>query len=117
MINKDQLVHACQSVIRNLLILADKGCFLDRTEFHNSCEKESFIPLLKEKFKDVKYDLLYVDKSTDIFKPKISEYFENAMDRHANTVMMEDFGLQNNALYLGINIVLLIINEVYTNNL
>jgi len=117
MINGDQLVHACQSVIKHLLILTDKGHFLERTEFHDGCEKESFIPLIKEKFKDEKFELLYLDKSTNTYKPEISEYFEDAMDRHANTVIMEDFGLRSNALYLGVNIVLLIIDEAYSNNL
>ena len=113
MLNQVQLIHACQSVIRQLSILVDKGYYLDKNEFFHGCEKEGFISLLKNKFKEEKLSFLYVDPSLGTFSSNISEYFEAAMSRHAKTVTMVNFGLRSNALLMGINVVLFIIDDVY----
>lgn len=57
-------------------------------------------------------NLYYLNKSSPLFDAEIKDYVNNAFGRYANVVVMEDFGLKDNALLLGINISLSILKEL-----
>ena len=108
---KVQLIHACQSVIRQLLILTDKGYYLSSDRFFADCEGKDFILSLKKRFAEEPLGFLYLDRTAGSYNSKISEFFEDAMARYAKTVSMEELGLRSNALLMGIHLVMFIMEE------
>lgn len=110
MMDKNNLLHAAQELIRDLCVLADNGETLSRDRFHDSCEKEQFIELILIEHGDVLI-LDYFKKSSALRKKETVEYINNAFLRHANAEVMEDYGLKNNAIFFAINIAIKIIEE------
>ncbi len=109
--NKNNLLHATQELIRDLCILADNGAVISKDKFHNACEKEQFVELiLIEHGESITLD--YFQKSSSLRKQETIDYINNAFDRHANAETMEDYGLKNNAIFFAINVAVKIIEEI-----
>ncbi len=108
--DKDFLRKGCKELIRELCRLVDAGESMDRSKFHELCEQERFIDFLFIRHKDsVKLD--YLNKNSSLCKSEVLAYFNNALSRYGNATVMEDFGLQHNALLLGINFAVEIMAE------
>lgn len=112
--NKENLIYAATELVRDLCILADNGVVLSKDKFHSLCEKQQFIDylLLGENF-PVKIRLDFFSRTSGIAQPETVDYVNDAFDRHANAIIMEDFGLKNNALYLAINIAVSVLQEAH----
>jgi hypothetical protein len=100
-----------KELIQGLCRLIDSGVAINRDIFHDKCEKEQFIDFLLSGYKD-QMRLSHLNESFPLFDTEIKDYLNNAFGRHANVVVMEGFGLKNNALLLGINISLSILQEL-----
>jgi hypothetical protein len=109
--NKAYAQEGVRELIRELCRLIDSGESMARGEFHDLCEQERFIAALFTRHKD-KITLEYLNKHSPLCNPEILAFFNNALGRHANVVLMEDFGLKNNALLLGVNLCTAILHEL-----
>ena len=56
--------------------------------------------------------LEYLDKQSPLCKPEVLAFWNDALARHANVVLMEEYGLKRNALLLGVNLCLEIVREL-----
>jgi len=101
-VDKDFLRKGCKELIRELCRLVDSGESMDRSKFHELCEQEHFIDFLFTRYKDL-VQMEYLNKNSSLCKSEVLAYFNNAMSRYGNASVMEEFGLQHNALLLGIN--------------
>lgn len=111
--NRNYAKDAINEVIRDFCRLVDSGVTIDRDSFHDICEKEGLTDfLLSERAHSGRTKLYHLDENSPLFDAEIKAYVNNAFGRHANVVVMEDFGLKNNALLLGINISLSILREL-----
>ncbi|WP_152551527.1 hypothetical protein [Polycyclovorans algicola] len=109
--NDKNAVSAVHEVIRELCRLIDSGSFMKRNQFHELSEQERFVAFLIEEFSQtVRFD--YLADSSPLFEKDIFLFVENAFGRHANVVVMEDFGLRSNSLLLAINICVAILREL-----
>lgn len=109
--NRNYAEDTVKELIQSLCRLIDSGVAMNRDVFHDTCEKERFIDFLLSGYKD-QMKLCHLNEGFPIFDAEIKDYLNNAFGRHANVVVMEDFGLKNNALLLGINISLTILEEL-----
>lgn len=108
--DKDFLRKSCKELIRELCRLVDAGEAMDRTQFHDLCEQERLVDFLSTRYKDfVRLD--YLNKNSPLCKSEVLAYFNNAMSRYGNATVMEEFGLQHNALLLGISFAVEIMAE------
>jgi len=88
---------------------------IDRTLFHDLCEREHFLNYLQDEYPNA-IQLNYFNEESSIGNLDVIEYFNDAMMRHANVVVMEDYRLSRNPLLLAINIVSAIMQEIYCAN-
>ena len=109
--NRSYAKDTVKELIQNLCKIIDSGACINRDIFHDICEKEKFLDFLLSNYKD-KIELHNLNENSPLFDAKIKDYLNNAFGRHANVVVMEDFGLRNNVLFLGINISLSIFQEL-----
>ena len=109
--NNKHATSAVHEIIREICRLVDSGHSMTRDRFHELSEQERFIAFLAEKYSST-IKLYYLADSSPLFEKDTSSFIENAFGRHANTVVMEDFGLKSNALLLAINICLAILREI-----
>ena len=109
--DKINLLHATQELIRDLCILADKGVVISKDKFHAVCEKDQFVEfVLLEYGQSIRLD--YFQKSSEIRKQDTIDYINDAFGRHTNAYVMEDYGLHNNAIFFAINVAVKILDEI-----
>lgn len=108
--DKQFLRKGCTELIRELCALVDRGKSMDRSQFHDLCEQERFIDFLFTEYTG-SIRIEYLNKTSSLCKSEVLSYFNEAMSRHANVVLMEDFGLKDNALLMAINVVLSVMRE------
>ena len=109
--NKHHAQEAARELVCELCRLIDAGETMSRDEFHELCEKERFIDALSVKYKDGPR-LANLDKQSPLCKPEVLAFWNDALLRHANVVLMEEYGLKRNALLLGVNLCLAIVREL-----
>ena len=108
--NKNYFGKGCIEVVRNLARLVDQGRYMTRNEFHKLCEEESFLRNLQKEYPDtVKFDFFNPDSS--LFIKENYKNFNEALCSYANVTVMEDYGLENNALLLAINFCIAILDD------
>lgn len=103
LMDKNNLTNATKELIRELCRLADDGVVMPRDEFHANCEGERFVEFLLLKYGE-KVVLDYFKKSSSLRKQETVDCINNAFSRYANAQVMEDFGLENNAIFFAVNI-------------
>ena len=109
--SKDYFRKGCVEVVRDLARLIDQGKYMTRNEFHKLCEEESFLRNLQKEYPDtVKF--IYFNPDSSLFIKEDYEHFNKALGSYANVAVMEDYGLENNALLLAINFCIAILDEV-----
>ena len=109
--NKHYAQEAARELVCELCQLNEKKKTMSRDEFHALCEKERFIDALSIQYKDGPR-LEYLDKQSPLCKPEVLAFWNDALLRHANVVLMEEYGLKRNALLLGVNLCLAIVREL-----
>ena len=109
--DKEFARESTYELIRELCRLIDRGIVMTRDQFHELCDQERFVDFLFVQHKEG-LRLEYLDEQSTLCKADVLEYINNAFGRHANVVVMEDFGLKNNALLLALNTCVAILREL-----
>ena len=107
----ENMYFTCKELVRELCRLVDSGCSISSDQFHDLCENERFVEHLFLEHGDL-VQLSFLDKNSTVCEPENLEYINNAFGRHANAVVMEDYGLKNNAYLLAVNFVVQILREI-----
>ena len=108
--DKDRFKNTSSEFIRELCRLVDAGELMSRDKFHDLCEKEVFVDSLPALYPGVRFE--YLDKKSPIFNAEVVQDINGGLSRHANAVVLEDFGLANNALLFAVNLVVSVEREV-----
>jgi hypothetical protein len=109
--NIDYFKKGCKELIRELTRLVDKGKYMSRDEFHEICKDHSFLDNLIKKYPDIVI-LEYFNPNSTLFNKENYNYFNESLGSHANAVVMEDYGLEKNALLLAVNLCISILYEI-----
>lgn len=105
--NKQYTRDAGWELVQAMCQLVDDGQVMSRDAFHELCESEQFIETLLSRKNDMRLSCL--NKNSPLYDPDVLAFWSDALGRHANVVVMEEFGLKSNALLLGINLCLQVI--------
>lgn len=108
--NKNYFGKGCIEVVRDLTRLVDQGRYMTRNELHKLCEEESFLRNLQKEYPDT-VKLIYFNPNSSLFIKEDYEHFNEALGSYANVAIMEEYGLENNALLLAINFCIAILDD------
>jgi len=76
---------------------------MTRNVFHKLCEEESFLRNLQKEYPNT-VRFIYFNPDSSLFIKEDYEHFNEALViSYANVAVMEDYGVENNALLLAMN--------------
>jgi hypothetical protein len=110
--NKHYALEAARELVGELCRLIDAGKTMSPDEFHELCEQERFIDALFIQYKDGSMLEDYLNKQSPLCKHEVLAFWNDALSRHANVALMEEFGLKRNALLFGVNLCLAVVREL-----
>ncbi|HEY0209502.1 hypothetical protein [Acerihabitans sp.] len=107
----DHLRDGCQSLVRELTRLSQLRKPLSIDEFYEYTANELFLKKIFELYGGDIISLGILDHKNIVHDQELINYIENAFSRHSNAVSPEDYGVNDNAYLLAINIAVAILRE------